>query len=540
MHRLENAAGTRLGSTALNGLLATALVGLVIMLRSSILTLPPYTDEGAYLASAFAIHSMHAGSVPDFAPVSTLAFYPSLLAPWITHAPNPLIAARVVDMLVASLFTLAHFFLLVRIASCCSAFVCAAASAVCLNAPLFINAGFKNPAFLAFLFLTFALTCLIKGWSKNAGGMGYWIGVGMGLGLACAARETFVVYTLPVLATVWYVAGAKPLGAAISGGCLSAGAAVLAVCLSRGGAGTQLGAILDGYHHLGSMYGAMEKVTNTSNQHAMVAGLSLQVLLWELVPLCVVGLAAIMMALRESPATPRSQRALVIGALGLLLAFASLPEFFIKLGFPYHLSYALFGLSIFAAAGLGFFESRYGFAASWRFVAFSIACAGFISWKAHPSFQALVANYRGAHALAVHYRAAMRGRWDDPVVDESFYLSTAREIRRASHPSDSLVVAGWPLVLYPLSGLRIWNPAILDLRVCQMENADFRAKLRGHGPRNLPDIVVETNRYADYAIESVLPGFAQEYRMVSEIPAGKPHYGEFSARIWKLEDAAGR
>jgi hypothetical protein len=130
----------------------------------------------------------------------------------------------------------------------------------------------------------------------------------------------------------------------------------------------------------------------------------------------------------------------------------------------------------------------------------------------------------------------VRGRWDDPSVDRSFYLETAKYIRDHTDRDDRVIVSGGGQGLLALSRRLPPSAWAIDLSMMSLmrypeRRPDVIEKLRQQPPR----LVIETLRQP-VALHDYWPDFESRYHLVKTCAKDdKKHYGSFGARIWELK-----
>ena len=507
---------------------------------------PPYTDEGAYVACAWILMRLPADLVPDFAPTS-LNLYSSLIALFLPSDSNPLILMRWIDAVIASCFSAIHFLLLHLISrSLFGAIFIAIISGLLLNNPLFINAGFKNPAFLAFLFFTTGI--LLWGLVATAEERKNMSWRKAALIAACfaacvASREQFGIYILACAVALMLFGRWNDCIKIFS---LSLGLFILIVLfisILRGNPILHLQGIFATYTKMLKLFPAMEIGYNMYSHRVAMAKDAIGVTAWAVIPAFLIIIISMLIGSKNIKCREYavSTRWLFFG---IVLSLCSFVEFFSKMGFPYHLSYCIFGISLSCAGAYSIFVSRFGLhGACFIGVIMGISMVTFPSVKGNEeicvkesSLYLAIKNYKVAINLSGQFQNAVAGDWSDPMIEESYYLSTAACLRENAKPNDSLLV-GSGLILYPLTGIKPWNPAILDYLTFLMAKSVGAENGQPESiPFGMPNLIVETNRYPAFKLKSIFPSLETDYNLVAEIPTGKSHYGQFACRIWRLRN----
>ncbi len=476
----------------------------------------PATDEGVYAYYAQLIHaSLSAGNgLPGG---MTLALYPMTLAWIFALDTNTMIALRMADLIAA----LAASWLLVcvlahesksRIGSALIALV----FLFTMNDPAFIQNGFKNSLFAAYVPLLGALL-LIRHRAGSDPATWYWAG---GLAaLAVLLRETFAPFLILGGATVLIGAGWRPALRFTLAAALTALAVVAAIAWARGG----VDSLIDAYRDAGALYNALADqrvpffITNgiASAQIAKVA-------------LCLAGLG--MLAIGYGLATRNGQVSWRQLAFWLGASLVPLIEPATKIGFPYHFSVCLPGLAGLTALGWRSLSSgsggNTGRAAA---VAVTMVAAGAM-W---PSAQTL------AHSWPTTRRALQAmstGTWPAEANARSNYLAAAAAIRQIARPGDTLGASGFMFALYPLTGLLPSSDNLSNLSATlikhNLDGGSFRQALLA-----CPPAIVMTTVRADWPGADILEREVAEsglYQPVEVIAVDYTReYGLFGGTIYR-------
>jgi len=186
------------------GLAFIAILAATIFPRLMVLGGLPTTDEGFYAYQAQVIHStLTAGEgLPND---GFLAIYPMLLSWVFEFTANHFVLLRLVDLVVAAVAAYILFLVLKRESG--SLFGGALISFVFLfimNQPLFIQTGFKNSIFAAYVPLFFALKMTQNFKRDEYKGWGY---VGILVVLAVLLRETFLYFFLVATLSAYIIGG---------------------------------------------------------------------------------------------------------------------------------------------------------------------------------------------------------------------------------------------------------------------------------------------------------------------------------------------
>ncbi|MCX7220899.1 MAG: hypothetical protein NTY70_18795 [Burkholderiales bacterium] len=390
----------------------------------------PVTDEGAYAYQAQLIHaSLVAGKgVPDS---GGLMLYP-LLTSWVFGLTgNHIVLLRLLDMLVATVASILVYRVIEReSASRMGGAMISLLFIFTMHHPLFIQSGFKNSIFAAYVPLFLAVLLA----DKNKANVN-WFLIGALVGLATLLREPFLIFLIIGVGSIaiaydWRASLNFIVGAAILGGF-----AIFVVAVSRGG----LTNIIHSYLESGIVYSAV------ANQRAYLFMLNGLQFLSE------------------------ARGALVAGALGLLIAFvcaiksqnrsilrclffwitvslAPLIEPVTKIGFPYHFAVCLPGLAGVASLGWKSLSTWVGPKAQlWMSIVLSFGMA-----STYPQVILLFKYWPDTLTTITSFQT---NNWPQEFIEKSNYLIAAEAIRKVAPPDGTLGVSGFMFALYPLTGL---------------------------------------------------------------------------------------
>jgi hypothetical protein len=478
--------------------------------RLSLLGGLPATDEGIYAFSAQWIH--HGlktwGRLPDD---GTLQLYPLLLS-WVFGSDwNPLLLLRICDLAVA----LAAAWLLYLIAvdeseSAVAGAVIATFFSFAMNQHAFIQSGFKNSIFAAYVPLLAAVRLALH---AGPGSSSRWFAVGGLLAAAVLLRETFVHFAAFGFVAILAARG-WPSALRYAAGGTAAGLLILGLLATwRGG----IASAVEAYTELGHGYAflATERVRYFRDAVGVFMQAAAPALLLSVVA------SAFWLYSREIPG--RIGR----GVFWLAAAAVPLTEPMMKLGFPYHLSVSLVGLCGMAALGwrtIADFPRRAVAAAMIAVLGMAVVLAG-------PQ----VSRMEEARGIGRANLGALTVRdWTPGAVERSNYLLLAKAIRNQMPGAGTLSISGAAFVLYPLTGLL--PPAYSMRDASQLAFAlDFRVPELREALRTCPpNIVMVTSRPQHWGREALMEAIAgmPEYSLSAEVPlSGEKDYGHFGGTI---------
>ncbi|WP_454692318.1 hypothetical protein [Achromobacter aloeverae] len=490
----------------------------VVLPRVMVLGSLPTTDEGVYLYYAQIMHASWArgDGLPDS---GVLMLYPLLLSWIFSFNVNVFIAFRAVDMLIATLAGYV-FFRIIEV-ECRNRFGAIFISAIflfLLNQPIFIQSGFKNSIYAAYLPLFIALWLGLT--APRVPDTRRCFSIGTLLALTVLLRETFVPLAALGVLGLLVSRGRRCFFQALLGGAITGLVVIGVIMLARGGAS----ALIYSYIDAGTIYNA---VTNQRSElFFSAAGYALRENLVALV-LAAVALTTILADSLRGNSRKRLPRLV----FWLLTTMVPLIEPASKIGFPYHFGVCLVGL-----AGLAAFGWRVIWEwdrTVWRATAvggISVALLGIT----FPRLEML--NYswpQSRLALA----AFSSGGWPQEITGRSNYLLAAQVIREASLPGETMAVSGFMLALYPLTGRlpAAFGLANLTSTIIQLNLSS--SKLRDVLLRCSPEVIMTTTR-VEWPGAAEIQAAVREtglYEEIAEIPStGDRSYSTFGGLIFRL------
>jgi hypothetical protein len=489
------------GSSAL---LAAWLLVVVATLypRLALLGGLPFTDEGFYGFEAQAIHdSIAAGmGLPDH---GMLNLYPMLVSWVFSTGGSPLLLWRIVDMLVA----VCVGWLLFRLASRESGdplagAVIAAVFSFAMNQQAFVQYGFRNSIFAAYIPLLLAALIGLDPASREKDSNWWLCGALVALGVLL--RETLVYFAVLGFVAVLVAHGWRSAARYALGGVLAGGAVIALVALARGGVA-----------ELAQSY------SQASDTYVIVADMRWQWLDLALSTAAIEGAVALPLALAGLAAVGFAQgdRAPYVKRWVFWLAVAIVPmvEPILKIGYAYHVAVSAIGLCGLAALA---WRALSGRPRSIAVASASVLLAGsaILGWvqiqKLNVGLDDRVANVR---ALAA-------GDWPKQAIPQSNYLLLAEAMRKADPAARTLAVSGGALILFPLTGMAPSSYALHDLSDLALKLHHDGASLRRTIAQCPPDILMVTSRpqklWGRDAIIEALSGMP-EYVQVANVPIAR-------------------
>jgi hypothetical protein len=502
---------------------AIIVLAATVLPRLMVLGGLPTTDEGFYAYFAQLIHTNLAAGrgLPD---AGTLMIYP-LMTSWVFGLSlNHILLLRLTDLFVAAVAS----WLLYRVIEyeSGSRFGGALISLVVIftmNQPVFIQCGFKNSIFAAYipLFLAMRLGQVPTNLTHTA-----WWGTGILAALAVLIRETFLPFLIVgalaiLMAHGWRNALRFTLGAT---------ATVLIVTgvisISRGGSNT----LIASYRYAGVVYASVSAqraslfVANgiLSAKEAMVA-----IVLGGMGTVAILANAFIF----KCPDDLKRLFFWVFVVLVPLLEPAS------KIGYPYSFAVCLPGLAGLAAFGWkntlsdGVSSTEKRFAAIVTVVCVLCLC---------PKYIPLVGHWPATRKAM---QCAGSGAWPANAIDQSNFLMASEAIRKIAPPNGTLCVSGFMYTLYPLTGLLPPSNDMSNLSATLIKlDLDERrfSQLLLASP---PDILMTTTR-TDWPGAEILAKVVINsglYEPVTDIlVASDRSYGKFGGTIYRRIDLGKR
>lgn len=479
----------------------------------------PTTDEGFYAYYAQIMHSglAHRAGLPDSGP---LMLYPLLVAWVFAFDCNPMVAFRLIDLLVA----VAAGYMLFRVIelesrSRLGAILIATLFLFTMNQPVFIQYGFKNSIHAAYLPLFGALWLSLD--APTITTMRRWLAIGALLSVAVLLRETFLPLAALGALAVLISRGVRPFSQLVLGA-FGTGVLITGVILaSRGG----IAVLLESYRDAGLVYAS---VAEQRVELFFTSGG--QALRESIFPVLVAGVGLIV-----TLACGMSRKPLM-GLLKVVfwLAAALLPllEPATKIGFPYHFGVCLVGLA--GLAALGWRNLREGnspFLLHLTSVAF---CTALLA-QVIPRLAPLGAAWPQTREVLATFES---GEWPEGLTAKTNYLLAAKAIRQATPPGGTVAVSGFMFSLYPLTGRLPPRPEFANLSATLITLKLSGPHLREALLRCPPDVVMTTSR-TDWPGGSELLAAVRGTGIYEEITAittsNDRAYGSFGGLIFRAK-----
>lgn len=487
------------------------VVGLVVMLRLTLVCASPSTDEGFYaLYAMLAYNSISAGDgLPQ---IGVLNLYPALCSFIFSWQINHIIALRLCDMFIASLVAWQLFRLLEQESgSTLIGGIITVIFALAVNQPLFIQSGFKNAAFMAWLCLIPAMRIGLCITQKNH--KAYFL-CGVLTCLGIFFRESFFPFALFGFISLLFYRGFRAAWLYVLGG-VSVGITLIAILVfARGG----IGNIIDAYRMFKNM--ALELGSRTSNTlyNLDVSAVEVRFLL----PLAFFALIACFLGMRE--------KKLHFARIAFWLGIALIPlsEVMSKGGYPYHFSFCLYGFAGLIAYIAGYVNTK---STILKVIGLGIVLISMV-WVCILSFPQ---PQKIVRAISEISRMLPHQKWPQEMVDSSNYLLMAEAITKNSRQGSSMEVTGAYMLLHVLTQRM---PPITSKN--HLFDLALFAMVNGYSVEDIKDYLIKT----DIIVLSERPGFNTEVvrEVLEQMPeyvaikyigaSNERHYGGFTAIIF--------
>lgn len=497
---------------ALRWLVVLVAIGLP---RLTVLGALPSTDEGVFAYfSQIIFSSLAAGhGLPD---TGTLMFYPMLLSWVFDFSLNHIIFLRLIDLIVALAAGLLFYKLIEQESqSRIGAALISVIFLFIMNQPLFIQSGFKNSIFAAYIPLFIAML-----WARNADqNTSYWFWIGVLGAASVLLRETFIPFLIVGAISVLVSHGWRTLIRFTIGVALGGTVIISAVLIARGG----IQSLIDAYINAGDFYASMKDQTIP----LLITNGTLSAK-ESIVPLGISGLAVF--GLLFHAIYRRKINFLKRFLFWASIALLPLLEPLSKVGFPYHFAVCLPGLAgLCALAWEQLISDRSQLAKIAITATFIAICTPLLL----PKFDLLSNSWT---ANKENLKGITNNAWRPEAITQSNYLLAAEAILKAAPPHGTLSISGFMFSLFPLTGLL--PPAYESNHLSAMV---IKYGFDEHAFKNAlescpPDVLMTTSRtdlpgsdIISKAVES-----SKLYTVVATIPiAPEKSYGTFGGTVYK-------
>ncbi len=492
--------------------LSVSIALIPVFIRLALVCAPPGTDEGFYALNSMLAHDF-LSTGRGLPPQGVLQIYPIICSFVFAFDINHIIALRLCDMIVAVIVAWQFYRLLVQESGrALYGGLLAASAVIAINMPLFIQSGFKNAFFAAFLPLLLSLRI-----GRAASTENHKTFFACGALVACSIllRESFAPLAIVGVVAIFCAHGRRAAGLFATGGIAAAVVIIGAIAFLRGG----LGNIIDAY----TLFARMAVILGAIVANSVAAFLFSLKEVAFLAPLGGVAFLALFLGLRRDKAEWRPL------LFWLAVALAPLTETATKGAFPYHFSATLIGLSGFLACTIKQWRD-----VVWQKGIFVAACmvSMFIAMLSLDSYPERIRT-----TLPQLRKMLLSPFWPDEMTASSNYLLMAKAVREAGHSTSTLEVSGAYHLVHVLTGLR--PPARTDGHLFDL---GFYALTKKLAPEELakyirnhpPDIILASDRQG-IGVETLKAALAlmPEYKAGAVIPYSPTnHYGAFSGTVF--------
>lgn len=473
----------------------------------------PSTDEGFYALHAMLAHTTIAAG-EGLPPLGVLHLYPILCSFVFSWDINHIMALRLCDMVVACLVAWQLFRLTCQESgSLFAGTLIALVFCFAINQPLFIQSGFKNSGFIAWLCLLPAIRMGLAARPEHCRTF-FFCGALTCLGIFF--RESFAPLALVGFIAAWAAKGRTPALLYAAGGILTALTVAAAIVALRGGVDN----IIEAYAMFSAM--AVALGAKTANTLYYVKA-SLQECRF-LAPLLAATVLFVVLGF--------GKKEIAFGPLlfRLAICFAPLAEVVTKGGYGYHFSFCLYGLAVLSA----YVFRRLPEGMSIRK---SVACCGMCSSLLWAFALAAWLPQRVAHALPQAAHMLPQQKWPQHMIDTSNYLLMAKAVADNSRRGESLQISGCYHLLHVLT----LNPPppdksdhLSDIGLYAVVKSLTAAEVRTHLALHAPKVLVLSER-SGFNVEVVQEALRDmpEYTEAAYVgESNTRHYGGFTGKVF--------
>lgn len=474
--------------------------------RIALVGLPPFTDGGAYSCFAY-----FANAGERALPAAPINFYPGCLSFLGCDPDSPLLRFRCADAAVCAVAVGLASILIYRVSNFWIALMVGVFFSSAWLHPDIGNAGFKNSILPAFGCVAAALLLFSY---KDA--KAHFAG-GCLIPLIVLLREPMAIMAMIVLASSFILQGRRLFLFAFLG-CTAGGLIGLVWLYCFRESPWQ---VLAAFADLKVMFAHFKTEGAT-----MWAGFKIAVYPMLALWICF-GIGLLGLGLHRDA----NKRPILICA-AMLLAVPLL-EIILKASFAYHWMQLGLALALMAAVGL---HSLNQLGQQRRRLAWAIAAPLVVALFAG-QYYLEAETYRNYFRQSKHFAPVMvYGNWEDPCVEECFYLSLAKQIRTQTQPEEPILVSGFYYVLYPLSqrmpvDVRTFDASFAMYADYSERHAEWLTAAR---TEKSPRVVIETFRMdVKPMLRDIVADYPEKFSPTYEIPVDKPiRYAMYGARVW--------
>ncbi len=502
---------------------ATALLPFIVVFFSTafprlmLIGGPPASDEGCYGFYSQLIN-MQIASGGGLPAEGRLMIYPMLVS-WVFSLSffNHFILLRLVDLFIASVSSWLLYRVLVH--ECESRLGGALISFVfiyTMNAPLFIQCGFKNSIFAAYIPLFLALR-LAQSTANSTHKL--WGFVGALVALTLLLRETFIPFLIVGALAILVAYGWRSCLRFIVGVVLTGLIITVLIAVARGSFYSIINSYLNDGHNFSAI--ADKRIQSFVSNGILSAREAMVALIFA-----GVGLIMVIAGLVQKNSS------VTVGRFAFWLSVAIVPliEPAAKIGFQYHFAVCLPGLAGLTALGYKLAGTGRDSTAKLRvvFIAMLIG-AMFLLPKAMS-----LANQRTITRSFL--QSVKNGSWPREVIAKSNYLLAAEAISKVASPNGTLCVSRFMFPLYILTGMFPPNNELVSLNAV-LYKLDFdEARFKRALLASPPDVLM-TSTATDWPGEEIVTkvvistGLYEPVATIPEIPSNS--YGFLGGTIYR-------
>lgn len=478
--------------------------------RLSVLGGLPGTDEGFYaFQSQLISKSLEVkNALPSDGP---LMIYPTIVSWVFSHNWNHLIVLRLIDFILAIAASYLLLCLLLK-ESHDKVFTLSitALFMFTLNEPVFIQNGFRNSIFAAYIPLIIALKLILYpyNWSIN-----FFI-AGVLTALAILTREPLILFGLIFLTYISYKFKKKQITQYLFGGLATTIIITGTIVAIRG----DYVGLLDSYKNSSAIFKAVEDQKLSLFRENGITFL-------REAPVIIGSFLAALFFFVTSIRRDNSLKGQSKKLLWLSITICPLIEPILKISSPYHFSFTILGLTGFVVSCWE--ESKLSQKKISGFIT-AFLCSIVILSKS------TALNHSFKHTIE-NLKALSNPHWPTQTINQSNYLIAAEIINKIKKPGDTLSVSGFMYTLYPLTNLL--PPSF---KLSNLSETVIQTGLNDYALKNTikscpPSILVTTTRKewpGSEIISSVIEEMA-DYKKIVNLPQDdKKSYGNFGGTIY--------
>lgn len=383
----------------------------------------PKTDEGYYAYWAQltfnSIEKYH--SLANEGPIM---LYPMLCSWVFAFSANHIVLLRFIDVFIAIIASLLLYKIIVKESDCViGASLISFVFLFTMNNTIFINCGFKNSIFAAYIPLFLAIRLEQEFDSKFDSF--FWLKYGCYIGIAILLRETFIIFMFP-LGFLAFNRGLSAFCNFLIGTAFVVAIAILLLIIIRG----EFSPLLESYTSIGIH--ALRTTDKVKLLFIQNGGTFIKESYFALF------FSLIIFLIRNNSI---NKKRLIFW---MLLSIAPLLEPALKLGFPYHFAVCLPGIAGFSALSWSKLKN-----VKIKILLSILALSGFL-FSINSNLCLLYNNLSATKSVIL---ALSSGTWPRDRFAYSNYLLAAEAILKVAPLNGTLSISGFMYPLYPLTGM---------------------------------------------------------------------------------------